>query len=324
MNWHLEPIFMDSRMEGFQGKTNGFEGVYTEVHNRKTACFDTESTHYGIHEDRFLDPPPIQRLKTAIRLPHLNEPFYLTGLKSTRLDAQAFGKVLVYVAGLGGCLEWATPFWQDVIQDGIIDSVIGIDLRLKEAFQIDTSDAFFWSGISLGAMSSLHALESTQDQYQGIALLVPAFKGSPQTYTLGYVLRTLGKTLTASKTSSLTLPYTVDAITQCPIVREVHRQKQGTPKIAHPLGFMASILPWQLKVKRQLKHIHRPVLLMTAGQDVICDTPTMHRYAEAFAHPTRVHRVHFPSLYHDILLEPERHLLKKPLKAWIDSCLNLL
>ncbi len=40
-------------MEGFQGKTNGFEGVYTEVHNRKTACFDTESTHYGIHEDGF-------------------------------------------------------------------------------------------------------------------------------------------------------------------------------------------------------------------------------------------------------------------------------
>ena len=50
----IEPIFMDSRMEGFQGKTNGFEGVYTKVHNRKTACFNTESTHYGIHENRFL------------------------------------------------------------------------------------------------------------------------------------------------------------------------------------------------------------------------------------------------------------------------------
>jgi alpha-beta hydrolase superfamily lysophospholipase len=296
--------------------------------------------------------PTIQRLKSEIRLPHLNEPFYLTGLKSTRLDAQDFGKILVYVAGLGGCLEWATPFWQDVIEDGIIDSVIGIDLRtfgvnqhfpatsladciqdlrhlshvdvLKEAFQIDTTDAFFWSGISLGAMSSLHALEATQDQYQGIALLVPAFKGSPQTYTPSYIIRTLSKTLTASADSVLTLPYTVDAITQCPIVRDVHRQKQGTPHIEHPLGFMTSILPWQLKVKQQLKRIHRPVLLMTAGQDVICDTPTMHRYAEAFAHPTQVHRVHFPSLYHDILLEPERHLLKKPLQAWIQSCLSRL
>jgi hypothetical protein len=41
-------VCKESRMEGFQGKTNGFDCVYSDVHKGKTACFDTESTHYGL------------------------------------------------------------------------------------------------------------------------------------------------------------------------------------------------------------------------------------------------------------------------------------
>ena len=35
----------------FQGKTNGFDCMYIDVHKGKTACFDTESTHYGLFEN---------------------------------------------------------------------------------------------------------------------------------------------------------------------------------------------------------------------------------------------------------------------------------
>ena len=294
----------------------------------------------------------VQSIEATVQLEHEALPFRLTGLKATHLADGDFGKVMVYVAGLGGSFQWAMPFWQSLVEDGVIDSVIGIDLRsfgvnhalkagklstsiqdltvlcqvktLKKAFHIHHAEACFFSAISLGAMSSLYVLPQTQDDYKGIALLVPAFQGCKQTYTLPYVASALWQTFTKTKDAYLTLPYTMDAITQCPEARRHYKEHHADGVIQHPLALMTSILPWQLKASQQLKSLKKPVLMVTAGQDFICETPAMHKAFKQLPHHPHHQLAHFPTLYHDVLLEPDRHLLKTPFKVWLDECLYRL
>jgi len=51
----LKSSCTDSRIEQYQGKTNGFKGVNTPVHNRETACFEKDSADSGIRAGRFLE-----------------------------------------------------------------------------------------------------------------------------------------------------------------------------------------------------------------------------------------------------------------------------
>jgi alpha-beta hydrolase superfamily lysophospholipase len=293
----------------------------------------------------------IHSLEATVNLAYKDAPYHLTGLKSRRLPDGDFGKTLVYVAGLGGSFQWASPFWKSLIEDGTLDAVIGIDLpsfgvnhhlkagklaaciedlktlceleTLKTALSIHTMDTCFFSGISLGAVSSLYVLPHVQADYEGIILFVPAFKGCQETYTPTYVAsalwQSLKQTLRKNLDAPLTLPYTMDAITQCPQARQHYKDAHASDAIQHPLGFMTSILPWQLKASKQMKTLEKPVLMITAGQDFICETAAMHK---AFKQLTPHHYnklAHFPMLYHDVLLEPDRDVLKEPLRLWLKT-----
>ncbi len=294
----------------------------------------------------------IHLLEATVSLPQKDAPFKLTGLKSRRLLDGDFGKTLVYVAGLGGSFQWASPFWKTLIEDGTIDSVIGVDLpsfgvnhhlkaeklstfiedlkticqldTLKTALSIHSLDTCFFSAISLGAMTSLYVLPHVQDDYAGIILLVPAFQGCQETYTPTYVASALWQSVKQSLRQNpdapLTLPYTMDAITQCPEARQHYKDAHAGGVIQHPLGFMTSILPWQLKASKQVKTLKKPVLMITAGQDFICETAAMHKaFKRLEPHPYN-QLAHFPTLYHDVLLEPDRELLKEPLRLWLKTC----
>ncbi|XVJ52021.1 MAG: alpha/beta hydrolase [Vampirovibrio sp.] len=294
-----------------------------------------------------ISAPPLS-IEATLPVGPKNQAFRLTGLKASDLRSEDFGTVLVYVAGLGGSFRWAAPFWESMIQDGHLDTVIGIDLPsfgvnqhlkvsthhesiqyltevlhptvLKQALGIQHSKAWFASGISLGALSALHVLPRVQEDYTGILLMVPAFKGNTRTYSLPYIGQALWQSLTHPPETLLTLPYGIDTITQCPEAHRLHVEAHGSPRIAHPVGYMTSILPWQLKAKAALKKINRPVMMMTAGADFVVDTKIMHqRFKEFQPHLNHV-LAHFPSLYHDVLLEPERHILNKPLSIWIETC----
>ena len=293
-------------------------------------------------------------LEATVHLPNRQAPFHLTGLRSTRLPEGDFGKTMVYVAGLGGSFQWASAFWQDLIEVGTLDSVIGIDLpsfgvnhhlkvstlraciedlktlcalnTLKTALHIQHMEYGFFSAISLGAVSSLYVLPDVQDDYTGIILFVPAFKGCRKTYTPTYIASALWKsvlyTLRQTLETPLKLPYTMDAITQCPQLRQAYKAHHAGGVIQHPLGFMTSILPWQINAPRQVKQLKKPVLMMTAGQDWVCETATMHKaFKQLPPHP--FHQLaHFPTLYHDVLLEPDRDVLKEPIKQWMKACVK--
>ena len=43
----FEIIFKAFNRMKIQGKTNGFRGVYRDVHNEKTACFNAEDSPNG-------------------------------------------------------------------------------------------------------------------------------------------------------------------------------------------------------------------------------------------------------------------------------------
>ena len=292
-------------------------------------------------------------LEATVNLPQKDAPFQLTGLKSNRLPDGDFGKTLVYVAGLGGSFQWASPFWKSLIEDGTLDAVIGIDLpsfgvnhhlqagnlasciedlnrlcqldTLKTALSIQKMETCFFSGISLGAVTSLYVLPHVQADYEGIILFVPAFQGCQETYTPTYVAsamwQSVKQTLRKNPDALLTLPYTMDAITQCPQARQHYKAHHSSDAIQHPLGFMTSILPWQLKAPKQMKTLEKPVLMITAGQDFICETSAMHKaFKQLTPHPYN-QLAHFPMLYHDVLLEPDRDVLKEPLRLWLKSLL---
>jgi len=291
----------------------------------------------------------VHPLQATVSLPHRDAPYHFTGLRSTRLPEGDFGKTMIYLAGLGGSFEWASPFWRDLIEEGTIDTVIGVDLpsfgvnhhikagnlsaciedlkilcqleTLKTALNIQKIDHCFFSAISLGAITSLYVLPHVQDDYAGIILLVPAFQGCQKTYTPTYVASALWQSfkqsLRQNSDALLTLPYTMDAITQCPEARQHYKAHHAGGVIQHPLGFMTSILPWQLKAPKQIKQLKKPVLMITAGQDLICETSTMHKtFNQLTPHPHN-QLAHFPMLYHDVLLEPDRDLLKEPLNLWL-------
>jgi alpha-beta hydrolase superfamily lysophospholipase len=301
--------------------------------------------------------PPLlnpHALTATVELPDSRGTYTLTGLRRRDCPPDQVKRVAIYVAGLGGCFAWAEPFWQDVLDQGVLDAVIGLDLRsfgvnrdlldngkpcvaldaclhdlralgqsgvLEKALGFHHVETRVWTAISLGAMASCHILPDIQGHYDGVALFVPAFKANPKTYPLGYILKA---TLAFSKARLykqldviLDLPYGIDAVTRNPEVRAHHVATQGQGPLTQHLGFMLSILPWQQRSAMHLKKLNVPVLMVTAGHDLICDTPTMHRAFKTL--PAHVHHLqaHFPMLYHDVLLEPERVDVVDAFCLWI-------
>ena len=71
------------------------------------------------------DSPPVQNIQACVSVPGIAQPIQLTGLQT---HTAGRGRTFVYVAGLGGCFEWARGFWEQCIYSGICDRVVGIDL----------------------------------------------------------------------------------------------------------------------------------------------------------------------------------------------------
>jgi alpha-beta hydrolase superfamily lysophospholipase len=280
-------------------------------------------------------------IDSTISIPFISEAFTLTGIQ--REDA-GHGRTFVYVAGLGGCFEWAKDFWKQCIERGICDRVIGIDLPtygvnkavpsptiettlrilkylanpsiLREALGLPPATQgekrWVWSAISLGAMCSLHTFPAYQHQYEGLCLFVPAFAGNPKTYHLGYVLNAAYKGLVYPNEAPLALPYTIASVTRNPAIHEAH----GNEPLAHPVKYMLSIMKPQLSAMAKMKTIQVPTLLVTAGQDYVVSTSHSKRGFNKLPPHSRHKQAHFPWMFHDVLLEPDNHLVVEALHQW--------
>jgi|GEM_PF-5288336 len=290
----------------------------------------------------------IQPLHGLINLPDNRGTLTLTGSQRADLTAGDAGRCVIYVAGLGGCYAWARPFWEECLQANLIDTIIGLDLRLfgvnkdvsapngvddcisdlsylshpehiKKALGIEQTKALYWAGISLGALLSIHSIHENQSHYNGLIMFVPAFQGNPKTYSLFYVMSAIIALATRDKVYMLDLPYGIDYVTQNKDVCAHHKQNHGDVPMQQQVGFMLSIMKWQSKRKKALKQITLPSFMATAGQDKICDTRSMHKGFKQLPMHDNHMLAHFPTLYHDILLEPRRHEVREALSLWLSN-----
>jgi alpha-beta hydrolase superfamily lysophospholipase len=284
----------------------------------------------------------LRPIHAMLSIPSIPEPFTLTGIQAENAGQ---GRTFVYVAGLGGCFEWAREFWEKAIHAGVCDRVIGIDLPtygVNKAVQSATIEStlqmlkylvnpavlrsalgmpsisttgekrWVWSAISLGAMCSLHAFPPYQHEYEGLCLFVPAFAGNPKTYHLGYVLNAAYKGLVYPDEAPLALPYTIASVTRNPAIHEAY----GNEPLSHPVKYMLSILKPQLAALSKMRGIQVPTLMVTAGQDYVVSTPHIERGFKKLPPHSRHKQAHFPWMFHDVLLEPDNQLVVEALHHW--------
>jgi alpha-beta hydrolase superfamily lysophospholipase len=286
-------------------------------------------------------PSSFRDLYATVAIPGLSDAFALTGIQRSDLLPGEAGRVFVYVAGLGGCFEWARPFWEETMAEGICDTVIGIDLpsfgvnrgvacstiydciaalkhlvvpgTLGRVLGLEQDASWVWSAISLGAMCTAHVFVPYQDNYAGLCLFVPAFLGNKRTYHPAYILKTMYTRLTAPPDAPLTLPYGITSITRNTAVHESH----GESPIQHPVHFMLSIMKPQMGTEYFTRRVYQPTLIVTAGTDKVCCTTAMKRAFRRLQPNARHLQAHFPHMYHDVLLEPDRELVRDALHQWV-------
>lgn len=246
------------------------------------------------------------------------------------------GDALLFVPGLGGSVKGALDFLGELA--GTFDTIYAPDLRgfglnpleapltSPRAFLQDLqrfceqTDLFnrhqsvTLMGISLGGVLATHLAVTQGKVFQRLILLAPAYKPSPQSFSLGYVLKnTVGALMPGYRAR---LPYTIESVTRNPAIRNDPHALDPTA-YALTASFLIGVRSLALGALAKMPLIQIPTLMVVPGQDLICDASTMRQAFGKLPGRLDKHCLEYPELYHDVLMEPEATDVARDVAAWL-------
>ena len=257
------------------------------------------------------------------------------------------GRLMVFIPGLGGSVDHATPVLNPLIAS--VDTIISIDCRSfgrnKHVPLFDVSEIYadltlfvetilptlvaeqtvvpteiVLAGISLGGLMVTYLANQYPKQFHKVVLFVPAFKPNMAVFPLTWVIPNLLKlAFTKNKKSVwVWLPYGIDAITRNPNYLKGLLPAPEVP-LYLSLNFLKTVKDWQgNRLKNTLSHLKQPVFMCVAEQDKVSSTPEMKRLFFEHLPPSKQHRLlSLPDAFHDVLLEPEAPWVAKTLANWL-------
>ena len=189
-----------------------------------------------------------------------------------------------------------------------IDDLAELLRQLKARY---SSMPFYLMGNSMGGlvvMASSHLVEP-----DGIVIFSPGFDGHPQTFSLGYKFRSIFCALT-SPLKPVALPYGFEIVTRDLAVRDWLEadplKKKGLP------GYMLfELLKLSQNVIANLKSVHVPVLMITAGQEKVVNNQVNEKLFKRLTAPSKKH-VHMEEAWHDLMFDPQVDEVADAIKVW--------
>lgn len=246
------------------------------------------------------------------------------------------GHALLFVPGLGGSVKGALDFLGVLSEQ--FDTIYAPDLRGFGLNPLDsplTSPRGFLQdiqrlcqhtdlfnrhqsvtlmGISLGGVLATHLAVAHGTTFQRLILLAPAYKPSPQSFSLGYILKnTVGALMPGYRAR---LPYTIEAVTRNPAILSDPHALDPT-RYSLTASFLIGVRSLALGALAKMPLIQVPTLMVVPGQDLICDAPTMRQAFGKLPGPLDKHCLEYPDLYHDVLMEPEATDVARDVAAWL-------
>jgi alpha-beta hydrolase superfamily lysophospholipase len=142
----------------------------------------------------------------------------------------------------------------------------------------------------------------------------PGMDGHPDTFSLGYRMKALLAAWTKPD-SDIELPYTADLVTRSLSAREWINNDPDL-RLTLPARMLWELLKMTRDTTGQAASVECPVLMFSAGYDLLVDKAINERVFKRFASTQTRHRV-FPEAWHDLMFDPVIDELVLELTAWI-------
>ncbi|MEM0950942.1 MAG: alpha/beta fold hydrolase [Cyanobacteria bacterium P01_H01_bin.74] len=257
-------------------------------------------------------------------------------------------KMLWYIPGLGGSVQTALGFLQPFLESGF-DTIYGTDLRgfglnahcsPGQVIQQQAQDlSLFYRrvilpqtrtdqvsvtlcGISLGGLLATHLLTLNPEWFEACILLAPAYAPNPVKFTAFYRLKAiltllLNTALLNGKNAQVTLPYTIEDITQNPDILN-NPEFSNLPALAVNPRFLLSIDAFSKRLQAKLSTVSKPVYMLVPLQDKVCDPDTMQVVFQQMPQSKQNACVLEPC-EHDITYEPKARQYATDALHWLSK-----
>ena len=212
-------------------------------------------------------------------------------------------------------LPW---FGQSKYQRGYIDSYktwVSVTKEVLEKFltHFNIKTPVFILGHSMGAL--IATVLSNNVKPHGWILSVPGFQGNNKIFSPGkFILPVLYKSL-CNPTEPIALPFGPELLTrnketQLKIKQDKLRVVNVSAKALKEVYFLSA------KVQKSTRQINAPVLMLEAGQDMVCSIPAMDKYYDEIESDDKSKKV-YTDFYHDLFVEDDLKLIIDDVSEWI-------
>ncbi len=192
------------------------------------------------------------------------------------------------------------------------------DVLTKYLMNFFVMSPVFILGHSLGALLAI--LLSEKVKTNGWILSVPGFEGSKQCFPFkDFIFPVLMKSVFKSE-ENVILPFGPDVLTknkdtQLAVKMDPMRIVNLAPDVYKHVFFLS------LKAKNSAILINAPVLMLTAGNDVVCSNEAMESFFEKIQFPDKSKK-NYTDSYHDLFIEDTLDLIVSDISGWIKNRLN--
>ena len=172
-------------------------------------------------------------------------------------------------------------------------------------------------GNSMGALIVLSTLKNLAKKPDAIVLLSPGFGGYAKTFTLGYKLKAVATALFNPK-KVIELPYGPRDITSNNVIRQ---ELENDPEVTFsvPAGLGLELLKLTKHAEKGSAKLPCPLLLTTAGKDVIVDNKLIDKFFEKVESPFK-RKEFFEDNYHDLVFESSIDQLVEKFESFLVAC----
>lgn len=153
-------------------------------------------------------------------------------------------------------------------------------------------------GNSMGGLLGYLSLEYIEPD--GVVLLSPGLDGHPSTFTNWYRAVAIVKALMKPQLE-IALPYGVEAVTRDPGVRQ-WLLADPERRFSVPGKMLLELLALTKRIRTERHPVKAPLLMMTAGHDIIVNNAVNQDFYEHVSAPMKKH-IHYPDAYHDLMFD---------------------
>ena len=246
-------------------------------------------------------------------------------------------RTLLFVPGLGGSVKGALDFLTEILP--AYDAIFALDLRgfgLNNHVRLpnpnaylDDLDAFIrdvvkpegalsLAGISLGGAIATRLAVRHPNRFDKLVLIAPAYKASPVSFPVSYVVKTLLGKILGGKDHKATLPYGIEALTRNEALLS-HPDYQHKDRLQVLSGFLLSASFFNQSAFSATNQIACPTMMLVPGKDIVCDPEAMRQGFARIPDTTEKVLKDYPALYHDILFEPEAPQVAAEVRDWLET-----